>query len=55
MLTGDTGHVEHADATFSYQWQRCDEAADNCIDIPGATSRTYTVDPADVDLVLGST
>ena len=26
---------------FDYQWQRCDEAGDNCVDIPGATGSTY--------------
>ena len=50
-LTSDTG-TWSTTASFTYQWQRCDETATSCTDIPGATSRTYTVDPADVDLVL---
>jgi len=31
---------------------RCDESAANCTDIAGATSRTYTVDPTDVNFAL---
>ncbi len=34
--------------TYQYQWQRCDSAGANCVDIPGATSSTYTLTPADV-------
>jgi len=41
--------------TFGYRWQRCDPGELNCVEIPGATSATYVVAPADVgheDLVL---
>ncbi|HYH88449.1 MAG TPA: DUF3344 domain-containing protein, partial [Solirubrobacteraceae bacterium] len=34
--------------TYEYQWQRCDAAGANCIDIPGETGTTYTLTPADV-------
>ena len=34
--------------TYSYQWQRCDAAGNNCQDIPGATNSTYTPTAADV-------
>jgi hypothetical protein len=34
--------------TYGYQWQRCDAAGDNCVDIPGATGSTYTLGPDDV-------
>ena len=34
--------------TYEYQWQRCDTAGANCVDIPGATNPTYTLTPADV-------
>ncbi|MEA2133751.1 MAG: large repetitive protein [Solirubrobacteraceae bacterium] len=34
--------------TYQYQWQRCDSAGANCVDIPGATNATYTLTPADV-------
>ena len=36
---------------FTYQWQRCDAAGANCVDIPGATDATYTLGTDD----LGST
>ena len=36
---------------FTYQWQRCDSAGANCVDIPGATDPTYTLGTDD----LGST
>lgn len=51
VLTADTG-IWSTIATFSYQWQRCDETADNCMDIPGATSRSLTIDPTEVNFVL---
>jgi hypothetical protein len=50
-LTATTG-VWNTISSFSYQWQRCDDAAANCTDIAGATSRTYVVDPADVNFPL---
>ena len=34
--------------TYAYQWQRCDTAGANCVDIPGETGSTYTLTPADV-------
>ena len=33
--------------TFSYQWQRCDAAGDNCADIAGQTERMYALTGAD--------
>ena len=36
---------------FTYQWQRCDTAGANCVDIAGATDPTYTLGTDD----LGST
>ncbi len=50
-LTADTG-IWDSIATFSYQWQRCDGAGANCVDVPSATSRTYPVVAADVDFAL---
>ena len=32
--------------TFSYQWERCDTAGNNCAAIAGATGQTYTVQSA---------
>ncbi len=34
--------------TYGYQWQRCDAAGLECVDIPGATGSSYTLTPADV-------
>ena len=46
-LTGDAGHWGGTPTiTFAYQWQRCDAAGANCVNIPGATSATYAVDGA---------
>lgn len=50
-LTATTG-VWNTIASFSYQWQRCNETAANCTDIAGATSRTYTAAATDVNVVL---
>lgn len=33
---------------YGYQWQRCDNAGNNCVAIPGATSQSYT--PGDPDV-----
>ncbi len=33
---------------FTYQWKQCDAAADNCVDIPGATGETYRPTSNDV-------
>lgn len=38
--------------TFTYQWQRCDTAGNNCATIAGATAQTYQVQSADVDHTL---
>jgi Calx-beta domain len=38
--------------TFAFQWQRCDTAGGNCVDIAGATSATYVVQQADVGSTL---
>jgi hypothetical protein len=34
-------------ATFSYQWQQCDQNGNNCTDIDGATGKTYGVRSSD--------
>jgi hypothetical protein len=28
---------------YAYQWQRCDAAGESCTDVPGATTRSYSV------------
>ena len=39
-------------ATFSYQWQRCDTDGLTCLNVAGATGRTYGVRAADAGLRL---
>ncbi len=34
--------------TFGYQWQRCDAAGDNCMNVTGATGSTYVLGSPDV-------
>jgi len=38
--------------TFTYQWQRCDTAGNNCAAITGATAQTYTVTSDDENKTL---
>lgn len=48
-LTAAEGTWEDGDGlTYSYQWQRCDAAGANCVDIASATSKTYVGQSADV-------
>jgi sugar lactone lactonase YvrE len=39
-------------ASHSYDWQRCDGKGSSCVSIPGATSRTYTIQSADLGASL---
>ena len=48
-LTANPGTWEGTPTiTYEYQWQRCDAAGTNCVNIPGETGSTYTLTPADV-------
>jgi len=38
--------------TFTYQWRRCNSGGQQCADITGAVTRTYTVRAADVGNTL---
>jgi hypothetical protein len=40
------------EASYSYAWQRCDEAGHGCTAIEGATSATYTPSSADIGSTL---
>jgi hypothetical protein len=51
-LTATPGTWTAPDATFGYQWQRCDAAGANCVDVPGATTSAYAVTAADAGTTL---
>jgi Tol biopolymer transport system component len=38
--------------SYGYQWQRCDGEGEECADIEGATSSTYTLGEGDIDSTL---
>jgi hypothetical protein len=46
-LTANSGAWTGA-STFSYQWQLCDSSGNNCVNIAGATGKTYGVRSSDV-------
>lgn len=46
-LTETHGAWANSPASFAYQWEHCDPSGRGCVLIPGATTRTYTVGPAD--------
>ena len=48
MLTESHGTWEGSPTSYSYQWQRCDAPADECVAIPGAIDQTYTLTDGDV-------
>lgn len=50
-LVTDSGSWS-TDATFTYQWLRCDAHGEDCTDIPAAVEATYAVVAADVGRVL---
>ena len=46
-LTVTKGTWTNSPTSYSTQWQRCDASANNCVSIPKATARTYTLIHAD--------
>jgi predicted actin-binding protein len=53
QLTASTGNWNGAQPmTFAFQWQRCDANGDACVDIPGATAKTYVPQTTDVGKTL---
>jgi hypothetical protein len=51
-LTASNGIWTGNPSSFSYQWQDCNASGGACVDIPGATSGTYTVGVTDVGLTI---
>ena len=41
-----------APITYTYQWQRCDNAGASCADVPGATAATYVLTSSDVGFTM---
>lgn len=52
VLTGSVGTWSGSPSVFSYQWQRCDASAANCLAIAGAGAPTYTLTPDDIGATL---
>jgi uncharacterized membrane protein len=52
-LTADPGSWHsNSKVDYSYQWRRCGPVGANCVNLPGATDRLYTVRPVDVGRTL---
>jgi hypothetical protein len=52
VLTAKPGAWNAPDARFTYQWQRCNAAGSNCVDLAGAKGKTYVVTRANVGSTL---
>ena len=48
QLTATTGEWTANPTSFAFQWQRCDATGTACLDVAGATGRTYGVRTADL-------
>ena len=46
-LTVSNGSWNPAPTSFTYQWQRCDTSGANCLNVAGATGKTYGVRTTD--------
>ncbi len=56
LLTSTTGTWDGTGPlAYTYQWQRCDTAGNNCVAIAGATASTYRLADADVGHTVRST
>jgi hypothetical protein len=52
MLTAANGTWSGSPTGYAYAWSRCDTNGDACAAITGATTQTYTAQPADVGHTL---
>jgi hypothetical protein len=48
LTAGEGSWTGSAPMSFTYQWRRCDPAGNACVDLAGATSKTYTLVAGDV-------
>lgn len=48
-LAATAGAWSNSPTSFTYQWLRCDQNGNNCVNISGATSSTYRATSADVN------
>lgn len=46
-LTAQTGTWKNSPTSYTYHWVQCDHFGGSCVDIPGATGKTYNVRFAD--------
>jgi hypothetical protein len=51
-LSTTNGTWTNSPTSYAYQWRRCDSAGNNCSNISGATSSTYTLVYADAGSTL---
>jgi hypothetical protein len=54
-MAADVGIWSGLPSTYSYQWQRCDDAGAACTDVNGEQSPTYTTSSADIGWTLRAT
>ena len=52
LTADDGGWTGTQPLTFTYQWRRCDELGDNCVNIAGATDPAYTLTGDDVGVII---
>lgn len=53
-LSTSNGTRSGSPTGYSYQWKDCDSSGNNCINISGATSRSYTLASGDGNRQLWS-
>ena len=51
-LTAGNGSWQNTPTSFRYQWQRCNASGGSCVNVGGATARTYNVVGNDVGATL---
>jgi len=55
VLTASVGGWAGSAAAYAYNWQRCNSSGGSCALISGATSASYTLDPADAGATVRAT